>query len=139
MICPACRHPMIVVEYKQTELDFCPNCRGTWFDKGELELMLESTGISGVNPFVKNILTTPAINTTERKRRCPLCGKKMKKTSIGDKNGVRLDVCEQGDGLWFDGGEVDQLVKVIEDQTHAQTGHYHIFNFMKEVFKAPAG
>ncbi len=45
MICPACKNDMIVVEYQRIELDFCPHCRGVWFDCGELELMLKSAHI----------------------------------------------------------------------------------------------
>ncbi len=139
MICPSCHRPMIVVEYKRTELDFCPNCHGTWFDNGEIELLLESNAVAEAAPFVRKIVNSPAAGTSERKRKCPICGKKMKKTKLGDSAGVLLDVCEKGDGLWFDGGEVDQLVNIIEDKTHGKTEHFHVFSFMKEVFKAPAG
>ncbi|MDD5190503.1 MAG: zf-TFIIB domain-containing protein [Dehalococcoidales bacterium] len=137
MICPVCRHPMIIVEYKKTELDYCPNCHGVWFDKGELELLLESAG-AGTSKVMGEITKSPSIVNMERKRKCPICGKKMKKTRVGEKENVLLDVCEQGDGLWFDGGEVDQLVKIIEDKSHQNKEHYHVFNFMKEVFQAPA-
>ena len=47
MICPACKNDMIVVEYQRIELDFCPDCRGVWFDKGELQLMLETARLEG--------------------------------------------------------------------------------------------
>jgi len=40
--CPVCHEPMIVVEYQSIELDYCSSCHGTWFDKGELELLLRS-------------------------------------------------------------------------------------------------
>ena len=39
--CPVCRVPGFVVEYQGVELDICPDCNGTWFDRGELELVLE--------------------------------------------------------------------------------------------------
>jgi Zn-finger nucleic acid-binding protein len=34
----------------------------------------------------------------------------MKKAHIGQKPPVLIDVCPQGDGLWFDCGEVNQLI-----------------------------
>jgi Zn-finger nucleic acid-binding protein len=37
MICPACKYDMIVVEYHNIELDYCNNCKGVWFDSGELQ------------------------------------------------------------------------------------------------------
>jgi Zn-finger nucleic acid-binding protein len=139
MICPACRQPMIVVEYKRIELDFCPNCHGTWFDHGELELLLESAAVIEEPSFIQNVLNTPDARTGEKKRRCPICGKKMRKVHAGDNAGVLLDACGQGDGLWFDGGEVDRFVDIVDEETHRETGHDHIFSFMKEVFKVPTG
>jgi uncharacterized protein len=139
MICPACRHQMMVVEYKKIELDFCPNCHGTWFDQGELELMLESVAGKKETSFIAGILDGPPAITGEQRRPCPVCGKKMTKVRTGDNNGLLLDVCRQKDGIWFDGGEVDQLVDLIEDDMHVKTDHYHVFNFMKDVFKTPVG
>lgn len=35
--CPACDIKYKMLNYKDVELDFCPKCRGIWFDKNELE------------------------------------------------------------------------------------------------------
>jgi uncharacterized protein len=139
MVCPACRHHMMVVEYKKIELDFCPNCHGAWFDRGELELMLESVAGNQESFFIANIVDSPPVLSSEQKRPCPVCNKKMKKVRVGDQNNLLIDVCQQKDGLWFDGGEVDQLVCLLENEMHAKSEHYHIFNFMKDVFQTPAG
>jgi len=40
MRCPVCDVPTYVVEYEKIELDLCPDCRGMWFDHGELELLI---------------------------------------------------------------------------------------------------
>ena len=40
MICPACREEMIVIEYNKIELDVCVQCKGVWFDGGELNEIL---------------------------------------------------------------------------------------------------
>ena len=36
MNCPVDKSPMLVVEHKKIELDYCPSCHGVWFDGGEL-------------------------------------------------------------------------------------------------------
>ena len=33
--CLTCRTPMRIVTYEITDLDYCPQCHGTFFDKGE--------------------------------------------------------------------------------------------------------
>jgi len=55
MICPACKSDMIVVEHSKIELDYCTGCRGVWFDSGELELLLESAGLEGLDPLLADL------------------------------------------------------------------------------------
>jgi uncharacterized protein len=139
MICPACRHPMIAVEYKQIELDFCLNCHGSWFDRDELALLLETANGRDDAFLMRNLLEMPAVRTDERKRKCPICGTKMRKLRIGQQNGVLVDACDQGDGLWFDGGEVEQLVNIVDQQNSIPAGPDPIIQYMKEVYQRPQG
>ena len=69
MICPACKKDMIVVEYQRIELDFCPGCRGVWFDCGELELMLESAHLDETS--LGDTRHLPEAKTTEKLTEMP--------------------------------------------------------------------
>ncbi|MBI2830829.1 MAG: zf-TFIIB domain-containing protein [Chloroflexi bacterium] len=109
MKCPVCKIDMIVVEYKKIELDYCTKCFGVWFDSGELELMLH--GLLGEKAFLSQLLTGHKVESGEKKRKCPICGKKMDKAIACKEPQVLIDACPRGEGLWFDGGEVEQLVK----------------------------
>ncbi len=134
MICPACRNPMIVVEYHQIELDYCVSCHGVWFDGGELELMLEAVNAG------ETCLPDSSIEagTAEKKRRCPICGKRMKKRLIGKEPEILIDACPEREGLWFDGGEVDQLLAQLTPQSAGSQGaRGQIVTFLKDVFQAP--
>ncbi len=136
MICPVCRQPMIVVEYRQIELDYCQNCKGVWFDKGELELLLEHAGIPGAGPTLQHTLLISEAKNSEKRRRCPICRHTMKKVNVAGDKHVLLDACVRHDGIWFDGGEVDHLIEYVEKQTPGHQGHGEVFNFIKEVFRA---
>ncbi len=98
MKCPVCRVPTYVVEFKQIELDLCPDCGGVWFDRGELELLLPSAQDAGLTPAV----------TDEAGRPCPLCSRTMDKMNIGPGRRVLVDSCPTC-GLWFDRREVEDL------------------------------
>ena len=38
MKCPVCKDvTLLMSEKKGIEIDYCPECRGIWLDKGELE------------------------------------------------------------------------------------------------------
>ena len=42
MKCPVCvTVDLVMSERSQIEIDYCPNCRGIWLDRGELDKILE--------------------------------------------------------------------------------------------------
>jgi uncharacterized protein len=42
MKCPSCPDQTLVMSDRQgVEIDYCPNCRGVWLDRGELDKLLE--------------------------------------------------------------------------------------------------
>lgn len=42
MKCPSCKETSLVIsERKGIEIDYCPDCRGVWLDRGELDKILE--------------------------------------------------------------------------------------------------
>jgi Zn-finger nucleic acid-binding protein len=138
MVCPVCKHDMIVVEYHNIELDYCNNCKGVWFDSGELELLLKSYGLEEPKAFFDGILDSQEAVSSEKKRNCPICGHKMKKTAIGGQPEILIDVCGDKHGLWFDGGEVTQLIRRLAGEhppKHDSMGH--VTSFLKEIFAAP--
>jgi Zn-finger nucleic acid-binding protein len=50
--CPVCKTPTKTIQYGTThfEIDYCPNCRGTWLGKGEFEKIIDA--------LEKELLTT---------------------------------------------------------------------------------
>jgi uncharacterized protein len=44
MKCPSCKETSLVIsERKGIEIDYCPDCRGVWLDRGELDKILEKS------------------------------------------------------------------------------------------------
>lgn len=41
MKCPNCNEILLMTERHQVEIDYCPNCRGVWLDKGELDKLMD--------------------------------------------------------------------------------------------------
>ena len=42
MNCPACESEKLVMSERQgIEIDYCPNCRGVWLDRGELDKIID--------------------------------------------------------------------------------------------------
>ena len=48
MNCPVCSSVSLVMSERQgIEIDYCPQCRGVWLDRGELDKMIERS-VGGV-------------------------------------------------------------------------------------------
>ena len=41
MNCPNCNTTLLITDRQGVEIDYCPNCRGIWLDRGELEKIME--------------------------------------------------------------------------------------------------
>lgn len=107
MDCPVCKNAMITLELSDVEIDYCTDCTGIWLDAGELELLLEDSEKAA------NLLESFKIapNCTEKLRKCPICMKKMQKITIGTSAPpLLIDRCPRKDGLWFDSGELHDII-----------------------------
>ncbi len=107
MDCPVCKNAMITMELSDAEVDYCTICQGVWLDAGELEILLNDQGKAKalIDSFSKDI------SSVENPRVCPICDKKMEKIIVGhDKPALLIDRCANGDGLWFDRGELSDII-----------------------------
>jgi len=41
MKCPACETTLAMTDRQGIEIDYCPQCRGVWLDRGELDKLIE--------------------------------------------------------------------------------------------------
>jgi Zn-finger nucleic acid-binding protein len=128
---------MVVVEHEGIELDYCTECFGVWFDAGELELLLDRLALDGATFTMDEIMSLPEEKVAEKARRCPICRKKMRKVIIGTDPEVLIDVCSREHGIWFDGGELSQVIRQLMDKGSAPTDKQgRVLAFLEEVFKA---
>jgi uncharacterized protein len=44
MNCPVCNITLQMMERQNVEIDYCPQCRGVWLDRGELDKIIKRTG-----------------------------------------------------------------------------------------------
>ena len=41
MKCPTCNVNLVMSDRQGVEIDYCPECRGVWLDRGELDKIIE--------------------------------------------------------------------------------------------------
>lgn len=44
--CPLCNVDLVMSERQGIEIDYCPQCRGVWLDRGELDKIIERSAES---------------------------------------------------------------------------------------------
>jgi Zn-finger nucleic acid-binding protein len=105
MRCPDCELALLTAEVgpseRRVEVDYCNDGHGCWFDEGEIESLLRAQ--------------TPVLEALPRRghgrRRCPRCRSRLLTVHVDD--GLELDVCARGDGIWLDPGELEALATAL--------------------------
>jgi Zn-finger nucleic acid-binding protein len=99
---------MITLELADVEIDHCVSCGGIWLDRGELELLMDAPEKAGqlLESFRQDT------SATEQPRKCPICDKRMAKILVGQSDPpLRIDQCVRHHGLWFDRGELEDVLR----------------------------
>jgi uncharacterized protein len=47
MQCPVCRIELKIADRQGVEVDYCPQCRGVWLDRGELDKIIDRSDNGG--------------------------------------------------------------------------------------------
>ena len=50
MKCPTCNVDLVMSERQGIEIDYCPQCRGVWLDRGELDKIIERSAPAPSGP-----------------------------------------------------------------------------------------
>jgi Zn-finger nucleic acid-binding protein len=50
MPCPVCKVPLVMSDRQGVEIDYCPQCRGVWLDRGELDKIIERSAGQDAGP-----------------------------------------------------------------------------------------
>lgn len=65
MNCPICSVELKIADKKGIEIDYCPQCRGVWLDRGELDKIIERSS---------DVRRDPVVEREERMRKVPPYG-----------------------------------------------------------------
>jgi Zn-finger nucleic acid-binding protein len=58
MKCPSCNVNLVMTDRQGVEIDYCPECRGVWLDRGELDKIIERS--AGYSPSAAPQVPPPA-------------------------------------------------------------------------------
>lgn len=105
MNCPSCHSALKPLNATAAELDFCPACKGVWFDRDELKKF--DNPEEAVPSEINIPAATPDNDYSKGARNCPKCADAiMCRRSFDVQDKVEVDQCLTCSGIWLDGGEV---------------------------------
>jgi Zn-finger nucleic acid-binding protein len=114
--CPHCLTPLDVIEFDsepKVRIERCTTCYGTFFNPGELEVLLEAQ----TNPMVwldpvqlNQIASDFSQDPQIAYRKCPMCHERMSHINFAGRSGVIVDRCGTH-GVWLEGSELRRLTE----------------------------
>lgn len=124
--CPACQSEMDPLQVRGVTIDGCTNCNGFWFDTDELGALADRDIVESVvghamrsgyrchckkchDELNDSPTVTECFKCGQAVPKCPRCGDVT--LSIGNFQGVNLDVCPCCHGIFFDAGELQLLLR----------------------------
>lgn len=119
-ICPRCSDNLVTMNIggQQTlSIDRCPQCLGIFFDRGELETVMDDSVTrvyeidhQRLHELSENERQVSDFDKSVRYVRCPACQTMMNRHVFGTRSGVIVDRC-RAHGVWLDAGELGQLLR----------------------------
>ena len=109
MKCPKCFGEMETASYDETKLDRCTQCKGLWFQTGELEELRKD------NWMADYVIDSGDAGTGKKFNRidsihCPECGTDMHQEFDQDQPHILYESCPNEHGSFLDAGEFTDLV-----------------------------
>jgi len=62
MKCPVCNVNLVMSERSGVEIDYCPECRGVWLDRGELDKIIDKSAVATPARPVENYREAPRVS-----------------------------------------------------------------------------
>lgn len=104
MICPKCRKSELIerkVKYADWTIEYCPKCKGMWFDGTEFERILSTA---------TQKLEVPR-EAVKLRLDCPKCSKPLYAFHY-PQTYVTIEMCKKCTGFWLDSGEFREIREV---------------------------
>jgi Zn-finger nucleic acid-binding protein len=138
MECPIDGTPLETRTVHSVNIEECVQCRGLWFEKGELRKAKDESE-PDLNWLDFDLWANPESFTADwSPRKCPQCGKNMATISYAE-TGVAVDYCAEGHGVWLDKGEFQAIVKALNAEVVSKSASDYVTASLQEALEILTG
>ncbi len=122
MNCPVCEKNMQKTVFYGTEVDFCEECLGIWFEKNELREAKDEKEKTlnwlDIDLWDKE----DDFHISKEGKCCPKCSVPLYEVEYANSE-VKVDFCSLCEGVWLDRGEFKKIMEYLKDK-----GSYEIMS-----------
>lgn len=139
MMCPYCKKQLSSVIFYNTEVDYCKNCLGLWFEEDELRQ------VKDIKNKDLNWLDVDLWKDKEKfkisygVKSCPSCRVPLYEVYYGDSS-IIVDVCNLCHGVWLERAEFKKVIDWLKKKSEHEILHRYaknLFSEATEVFSGP--
>ncbi|MCD5397203.1 MAG: zf-TFIIB domain-containing protein [Candidatus Pacebacteria bacterium] len=139
MLCPICKKTLEKILLCNTEVDFCPDCLGLWFEKDELRQAKDNKD-KNINWLDIDLWKDKEkLKIASGQKLCPNCRLPLYEVQYSD-SGVKVDICNICEGIWLDRGEFKKIIDYLRKKADYEILNKYAKNLFlesTEVFSGP--
>jgi len=138
MFCPRCKIKLEKAIFYNTEVDYCPQCLGMFFEEEELRWAKDEKD--------KNLRWLDINLWQDQKkfkisygiRICPSCRLPLYEVYYGDSR-IIVDLCNLCQGIWLDRGEFKKVIEYLKNKADYDVLNNYVKNLSKEFWEIFTG
>ena len=141
MNCPTCRKELQSKLVGEVQIDECLGCKGIWFDKDELRQVKDQAEPDSNWMQFELWKHEDLFRVSAKPLKCPVCILDMVAINY-DTTNVEIDHCIKCGGTWLDGGELEKIIAVLEDELNSKSVSEYVKSTLgeaKELLTGPEG
>lgn len=138
MVCPICKKLLDKAIFCNTEVNFCPNCLGLWFEEEELRWAkdIKDRNLRWLDIDLWKDLKKFKISPGQKL--CPACRLPLYEISYGDSD-MKVDLCNLCRGIWLDRGEFKKIIGYLKKKADYEILENYTKNLLKEFWEIFTG
>jgi Zn-finger nucleic acid-binding protein len=153
-VCPLCKKALDKAIFYGVEVDYCPKCRGLWFEKDELRLAKDDRDEDLAWLDINLWKDKAKFQISRGQKLCPACRMPLYEVNYGDSkihpvkpgeagakqfNGVKVDICNLCYGIWLDRGEFKKIIEYLESKAKYEILHKYVRSLAEEFWEIFTG